>query len=126
MGKGTYYIDDGLLKIIDEKVNLGIIKNKSEYVNEAIKFYNAYEMAEKNNDFILKNVDIIMEAKLSKFEHDFSKRAFKLLSNLGIEVGVLTYLLGNALNISEETRNAIRLEVIEDLEDTNSVYKYSK
>lgn len=100
--------------------------NMSEYVNEAIKFYNAYEMAEKNNDFILKNVDIIMEAKLNKFEYDFSKRAFKLLSNLGIEVGVLTYLLGSALNISEETRNAIRLEVIEDLEDTNSVYKYSK
>lgn len=116
----TLYLDENTDRILNMK------GNKSDYVNKAVKFYNSYEIAEENNDFILKGVDEIVKAKLDKFEYDFSKRAFKLLSNLGIEVGILTYLLSNISKLDDEVRNTIRLKVIDELEDTNSVYKYNK
>ena len=114
-----------MIDLESEKILLSE-KNKSEFVNKAIKFYYAYKTSEENNDFILGGMDRIVESKLEKFEYDFSKRVLSLISNLGIEIGIANFILSNVTDIDEETRNRIRGKVIEQISETNAVYKYKK
>lgn len=118
--KKTYKMTDESLKILEYQ------NNKVLFVNEAIKFYYSYKTAEEIDDYILMGIDKIVEAKIEKFEYDFSKRILSLISNMGIEVGMLTYMLSSITKIDDETRDTLRSKVINQMSENNSVFKYNK
>ena len=73
----SFWIEEKDLKECDANVITSNCKSRSDYVAEAVKFYNSYLHNKNNEDYINQNLKDSLAGMMKKFENRTARLMFK-------------------------------------------------
>lgn len=90
-------------------------KNRSEFIEKAIRFYCGYILNNKENTLLPAAVSSVMEGKLEGFEN----RMARLLFKLAVEQAMMMHIIACDTDIDEVQLDQLRGQCIGEVKRTN-------
>ena len=116
------------LKRMDECLDLGNCKSRSEYIENAVSFYNGYLLSKESSPYL----PVILTSAMSGIVEASENRTSRLLFKLAVELSMLMNLYAAQSDVGEEILEKLRGKCIQDVKHTNgsvnleSVMAYQK
>lgn len=95
-------------------------KSRNSFIREAVDFYCAWLEKEHMERFLLPSLESVMDAKIKDSEGRIRNVEFKM----GVQIAMLTELLAEYLNYSEEDLERLRADAIRHLKETNGSFRF--
>ena len=109
------YVNQSALDLVDENFEKDNCLSKSEFIENAIRFYVSYLSSNTNIPYLSTVVMSTMEALLKENTNRLSKLLFKLAVELAITMNVVAANQG----VDKEVLNSLRGECIKEVKKTN-------
>ena len=116
------YVNQSALNLVDENVEKDNCLSKSEFIENAIRFYVSYLSSNTNIPYLSTVVMSTMEALLKENTNRLSKLLFKLAVELAITMNVVAANQG----VDKEVRNSLRGECIKEVKKTNGIFTFDE
>ena len=87
------------------------VRSVTDFINNAVEFYAGYLSSGKSQDYLIKTVSSMMDAKFDLSED----RTDGMLFKLAVEVAMQNRILAKAIRIGEEEIAAIREKAMDDV-----------
>ncbi len=95
-------------------------KSRNDFMREAVDFYCAWLDREPTERILLPGMESVIGAKIRDSEERIRNIEFKL----GVQIAMLTRLLGNCLNYSDEDMEALRADAVRHMKETNGSFRF--
>ena len=109
------YVNQSALDLVDENFEKDNCLSKSEFIENAIRFYVSYLSSNTNIPYLSTVVMSTMEALLKENTNRLSKLLFKLAVELAITMNVVAVNQG----VDKEVLNSLRGECIKEVKKTD-------
>lgn len=86
-------------------------KNRSEYIEDAIRFYTGYLSSEKSHEYFSTAITSTMQSSLDSFEN----RMASLLFKMAVEMAMLMNVQAAHFRVDEETLSRLRGKCINEV-----------
>lgn len=106
-----FYFDDDKLDWIRKNREMAGARSNSEFVNRAVEFYVGYLNSEQSQDYLIKTVSSMMDAKLDLTKNQTDGMIFKL----AVEVAMQNRILAKTVKIGEDEIKKIRDKALDDV-----------
>ena len=116
----SFWIEDKDLKECDANVITSNCKSRSDYVAEAVKFYNSYLHNKNNEDYINQNLKDSLAGMMKKFEN----RTARLMFKQAVETSKIFWLLIKQFGINYENADTLHKSCIEEVKKINGAIQY--
>ena len=116
------YVNQSALDLVDENFEKDNCLSKSEFIENAIRFYVSYLSSNTNIPYLSTVVMSTMEALLKENTNRLSKLLFKLAVELAITMNVVAANQG----VDKEVLNSLRGECIKEVEKTNGIFTFDE
>lgn len=116
----SLWIDDEILKSSDEIIKTGASKNRSEYFEEALKFYNSYLTGHNYEDYISKTLLKVFQGTMDSFE----KRMVRQLFKQSVEISKIFWLIIKELDIDPEDANTLHADCVVEVKKINGAIQF--
>ena len=116
------YVNQSALNLVDENVEKDNCLSKSEFIENAIRFYVSYLSSNTNIPYLSTVVMSTMEALLKENTNRLSKLLFKLAVELAITMNVVAANQG----VDKEVLNSLRGECIKEVKKTNGIFTFDE
>ena len=95
-------------------------KSRNSFIREAVDFYCAWLEKEHMERFLLPSLESVMDSKIKDSEGRIRNVEFKM----GVQIAMLTELLAEYLNYSDEDLERLRADAIRHLKETNGSFRF--
>ena len=95
-------------------------KSRNAFIREAVDFYCAWLEKEHMERFLLPSLESVIDAKIKDSEGRIRNVEFKMAT----QIAMLTELLAEYLNYSEEDLDRLRADAIRHLKETNGSFHF--
>ena len=95
-------------------------KSRNSFIREAVDFYCSWLEKEHMERFLLPSLESVMDAKIKDSEGRIRNVEFKMAT----QIAMLTELLAEYLNYSEEDLDRLRADAIRHLKETNGSFRF--
>lgn len=116
------YVNQSALDLVDENFEKDNCLSKSEFIENAIRFYVSYLSSNTNIPYLSTVVMSTMEALLKENTNRLSKLLFKLAVELAITMNVVAANQG----VDKEVLNSLRGECIREVKKTNGIFTFDE
>ena len=116
------YVNQSALDLVDEYFEKDNCFSKSEFIENAIRFYVSYLSSNTNIPYLSTVVMSTMEALLKENTNRLSKLLFKLAVELAITMNVVAANQG----VDKEVLNSLRGECIKEVKKTNGIFTFDE
>ncbi len=120
----SIWIDEEVLKRCDANVKLSKANNRSEYISEAIDFYNSYLHSMNNEDFVSETLMKVFQSTMDSFEKRMSRQLFKQ----SVEISKVFWLIAKELKVNPENADVLHESCVQEVKRINGAiqFPYSK
>ena len=116
------YVNQSALDLVDENFEKDNWLSKSEFIENAIRFYVSYLSSNTNIPYLSTVVMSTMESLLKENTNRLSKLLFKLAVELAITMNVVASNQG----VDKEVLNTLRGECIKEVKKTNGIFTFDE
>ena len=116
------YVNQSALDLVDENFEKDNCLSKSEFIENAIRFYVSYLSSNTNIPYLSTVVMSTMESLLKENTNRLSKLLFKLAVELAITMNVVAANQG----VDKEVLNTLRGECIKEVKKTNGIFTFDE
>ena len=95
-------------------------KSRNSFIREAVDFYCAWLEKEHMERFLLPSLESVIDAKIKDSEGRIRNVEFKMAT----QIAMLTELLAEYLNYSEDDLDRLRADAIRHLKETNGSFRF--
>ena len=116
------YVNQSALDLVDEYFEKDNCFSKSEFIENAIRFYVSYLSSDTNIPYLSTVVLSTMDSLLKENTNRLSKLLFKLAVELAITMNVVASNQG----VDKEVLNTLRGECIKEVKKTNGIFTFDE
>ena len=116
------YVNQSALDLVDEYFEKDNCFSKSEFIENAIRFYVSYLSSDTNIPYLSTVVLSTMDSLLKENTNRLSKLLFKLAVELAITMNVVAANQG----VDKEVLNTLRGECIKEVKKTNGIFTFDE
>ncbi|MEE1170963.1 MAG: hypothetical protein U0K87_01290 [Ruminococcus sp.] len=116
------YVNQSALDLVDEYFEKDNCFSKSEFIENAIRFYVSYLSSDTNIPYLSTVVMSTMDSLLKENTNRLSKLLFKLAVELAITMNVVAANQG----VDKEVLNTLRGECIKEVKKTNGIFTFDE
>ena len=95
-------------------------RSRNAFIREAVDFYCAWLEKDHMERFLLPSLESVMDSKIKDSEGRIRNVEFKMAT----QIAMLTELLAEYLNYSDEDLERLRADAIRHLKETNGSFRY--
>ena len=116
----SLWLDSNILKESDEIIKNGSVRNRSEYFEEALKFYNSYQQGKNYEEFISKTLMKLFQGTMDSFERRMARQMFKQ----AVEVAKVFWLVVRGLGLNPEDVDDLHSDCVEEVKTINGAIRF--
>ena len=116
------YVNQSALDLVTEYFEKDNCFSKSEFIENAIRFYVSYLSSDTNIPYLSTVVMSTMDSLLKENKNRLSKLLFKLAVELAITMNVVAANQG----VDKEVLNSLRGECIKEVKKTNGIFTFDE
>lgn len=116
----SLWMDSEILKSSDEVIKNGAAKNRSEYFEEALKFYNSYLTGHNYEEYISKTVLKVFQGTMESFEKRMARQLFKQ----SVEISKIFWLIIKELDIDPSDADTLHADCVEEVKKINGAIQF--
>ena len=116
----SFWIEEKDLKECDANVITSNCKSRSDYVAEAVKFYNSYLHNKNNEEYVNNMIRDNLTGMMKKFE----RRTAKLMFKISVEVAKIFWLLVKELEIDLRDADTLHRSCVDEVKRINGAIEY--
>ncbi len=116
----SLWIDEDTLKKCDANIKLAKVSNRSEYISEAIEFYNGYLHGRNNEKFVGKTLMKMFQGTVDSLERRISRQLFKQ----SVEIAKVFWLVVRGFELRPESVDELHQDCIEEVKTINGAIRY--
>ena len=95
-------------------------RSRNAFIRDAVDFYCAWLEKEHMERFLLPSLESVMDSKIKDSEGRIRNVEFKM----GVQIAILTELLAEHLDYSDEDLDRLRADAIRHLKETNGSFRF--
>lgn len=126
--KFSIRVDTELLKLADQYITDSTVQNRTELIEDALRFYLGFLTSGKAEDYLLQSLSSVMTGTVQDSENRIARMDFKL----AVELSKLAHVIAYTHEVDEEALYKLHLKCLEEVKringaiDFESAYKYQK
>lgn len=126
--KFSIRVDTALLGLADQYIADSTVQNRTELIEDALRFYLGFLTAKKAEDYLLQSISSVMTGTV----HDSENRLARMDFKLAVELSKLAHVIAYTHDVDENALNKLHLKCVEEVRringaiDFESAYKYQK
>lgn len=124
----TIWLSQDVMKSLDKMVETADCRSRSEFIEQAIKFYDGYNRSTLENQYL----PIALSSSFKGIVQSSENRISKLLFKNVVELSMLMNIISATVDIDEDTLRKLRTKCINEVRATNgkidfeSINKFQK
>ena len=121
-------VDTDLVELADTYIQSSAVKNRTELIENALRFYLGFLTAQKAEDYLLQSLSSVMTGTVQDSENRLARMDFKI----AVELSKLSQVIAYSHDIDEDALKRLHLKCMEEVRringaiDFESAYKYQK
>ena len=126
--KFSIRVDTDLVELADTYIRSSTVKNRTELIENALRFYLGFLTAQKAEDYLLQSLSSVMTGTVQDSENRLARMDFKI----AVELSKLSQVIAYSHDIDEDALKRLHLKCLEEVRringtiDFESTYKYQK
>ena len=126
--KFSIRVDTDLVELADTYIQSSTVKNRTELIEDALRFYLGFLTAQKAEDYLLQSLSSVMTGTVQDSENRLARMDFKI----AVELSKLSQVIAYSHDIDEDALKRLHLKCLEEVRringaiDFESAYKYQK
>jgi len=116
----SLWLEEDVLKKCDANIKLSKLKNRSEFIETAVEFYNGYLHNQVNESFIGKTLMKIFQSTMDSFEKRMARQMFKQ----AVEVAKVFWLVVRGLGLNPEDVDDLHSDCVEEVRTINGAIRF--
>ena len=126
--KFSIRVDTDLVELADTYIRSSTVKNRTELIEDALRFYLGFLTAQKAEDYLLQSLSSVMTGTVQDSENRLARMDFKI----AVELSKLSQVIAYSHDIDEDALKRLHLKCLEEVRRINgaiafeSAYKYQK
>ena len=126
--KFSIRVDTGLLELADSYIRDSTVQNRTELIEDALRFYLGFLTSKKAEDYLLQSLSSVMTGTVQDSENRLARMDFKL----AVELSKLAHVIAYTHEVDEDALNKLHLKCLDEVKringaiDFESAYKYQK
>ena len=116
----SLWLEEDVLKKCDANIKLSKLKNRSEFIETAVEFYNGYLHNQVNESFIGKTLMKIFQSTMDSFERRMARQMFKQ----AVEVAKVFWLMVRGLGLNPEDVDDLHSDCVEEVKTINGAIRF--
>ena len=126
--KFSIRVDTELLKLADHYIADSTVQNRTELIEDALRFYLGFLTSRKAEDYLLQSLSSVMTSTGRDSENRIARMDFKL----AVELSKLAHVIAYTHEVDGEALRKLHLKCLEEVKringavDFESAYKYQK
>ena len=126
--KFSIRVDTELLKLADHYIADSTVQNRTELIEDALRFYLGFLTSRKAEDYLLQSLSSVMTSTVRDSENRIARLDFKL----AVELSKLAHVIAYTHEVDGEALRKLHLKCLEEVKringavDFESAYKYQK
>lgn len=126
--KFSIRVDTDLVELADIYIRSSTVKNRTELIENALRFYLGFLTTQKAEDYLLQSLSSVMIGTVQDSENRLARMDFKI----AVELSKLSQVIAYSHDIDEEALKRLHLKCLEEVRringaiDFESAYKYQK
>lgn len=126
--KFSIRVDTDLVELADTYIQSSAVKNRTELIENALRFYLGFLTAQKAEDYLLQSLSSVMTGTVQDSENRLARMDFKI----AVELSKLSQVIAYSHDIDEDALKRLHLKCMEEVRringaiDFESAYKYQK
>ena len=126
--KFSIRVDTDLVELADTYIRSSTVKNRTELIEDALRFYLGFLTAQKAEDYLLQSLSSLMTGTVQDSENRLARMDFKI----AVELSKLSQVIAYSHDIDEDALKRLHLKCLEEVRringaiDFESAYKYQK
>lgn len=116
----SLWLDSEILKESDAVIKNGSARNRSEYFEEALKFYNSYLSGKNYEEFMSKTLMKIFQSTMDGFERRMARQMFKQ----AVEVTKVFWLVVRGFNLNPEDVNDLHTDCVAEVKTIDGAIRF--
>ena len=126
--KFSIRVDTQLLELADAYIRDSTVQNRTELIEDALRFYLGFLTSKKAEDYLLQSLSSVMTGTVQDSENRLARMDFKL----AVELSKLSHVIAYTHEVDEGALHKLHLKCVEEVKringaiDFESAYKYQK
>lgn len=126
--KFSIRVDTDLVELADTYIRSSTVKNRTELIENALRFYLGFLTTQKAEDYLLQSLSSVMTGTVQDSENRLARMDFKI----AVELSKLSQVIAYSHDIDEDALKRLHLKCLEEVRringaiDFESAYKYQK
>lgn len=126
--KFSIRVDTDLVELADTYIRSSTVKNRTELIENALRFYLGFLTAQKAEDYLLQSLSSVMTGTVQDSENRLARMDFKI----AVELSKLSQVIAYSHDIDEDALKRLHLKCLEEVQHINGAidferaYKYQK
>lgn len=126
--KFSIRVDTELLELADAYIRDSTIQNRTELIEDALRFYLGFLTSQKAEDYLLQAISSVMTGTVQDSENRIARMDFKL----AVEISKLAHVIAYTHDVDEEALYKLHLKCLDEVKRINGAiefedaYKYQK
>ena len=126
--KFSIRVDTDLVELADTYIRSSTVKNRTELIEDALRFYLGFLTAQKAEDYLLQSLSSVMTGTVQDSENRLARMDFKI----AVELSKMSQVIAYSHDIDEDALKRLHLKCLEEVRringaiDFESAYKYQK
>lgn len=113
--KFPLWIYPSTMETIERHIDKSGCRSKSDYIEQAVRFYSGYLSAQDYKDYLPNVVMSVMKAVISSYE----RRTSNILFKVAVEISMMNYLLASKYRISRDAMRNLRDRCVREVRSYN-------
>lgn len=126
--KFSIRVDTELLELADAYIRDSTVQNRTELIENALRFYLGFLTTKKAEDYLLQSLSSVMTGTVQDSENRIARMDFKL----AVELSKLAHVIAYTHDVDEEALHKLHLKCLDEVKRINGAiafedaYKYQK
>lgn len=116
----SFWIEEKDLKECESNIKISDCKNRSEYIAQAVKFYNGYLHDKNNEEYINRKLMDSLEKMMEKFEN----RTARLMFKQAVENAKIFWLLVKEFEVNLHDVDTLHESCVDEVKKINGAIQY--
>ena len=126
--KFSIRVDTELVALADAYIKDSTVRNRTELIEDALRFYLGFLTSGKAEDYLLQAISSVMTGTVQDSENRLARMNFKI----AVELAKLSQVIAYSHDIDENALRKLHVKCVEEVKringiiDFESAYKYQK
>lgn len=126
--KFSIRVDTELVELADAYIRDSTVKNRTELIEDALRFYLGFLTTKKAEDYLLQSLSTVMTGTVRDTENRLARMDFKV----AVELSKLCHVIAYTHDVDEDALHKLHLKCLDEVRringavDFEDAYKYQK